>query len=112
MRTSAIFAIFCLAGGMVPSLALPSHNPPQGKLSHEEIKELVSQRKGIIKAQRHQDWNTLPDDVRAILIAHKKTINSRIYAHDLEVAKQNMAMWNAKEMETEGKGTRIEQWAM
>ncbi|KAI9464259.1 hypothetical protein F5148DRAFT_1210213 [Russula earlei] len=65
MRTSFIFAMYCLAGGLVPSLAV--------RRTHDE---LTTQEKETVDAMRtrindfeatwpkEKDWRKLPEEVR------------------------------------------------
>ncbi|KAI9443744.1 hypothetical protein F5148DRAFT_1255917 [Russula earlei] len=57
MRTSSIFAIFCLANGIVPSLAIPSgYVIREGKLSDNDHNTLLSELQAHKDLQNSGIW--------------------------------------------------------
>ncbi|KAI9451646.1 hypothetical protein F5148DRAFT_1238806 [Russula earlei] len=62
MRTSSIFAIFCLAIGILSSLALP--NPSEHLLSENELKRVNSRMDYLEKMKNHKNWEKWPSDLR------------------------------------------------
>ncbi|KAI9508406.1 hypothetical protein F5148DRAFT_1196713 [Russula earlei] len=91
MHTFSIFAIFCFASGIVPSLALPSGNPPnenRGRLSKKEFEKLMYQRKYLFKLKIHPAFPYFSLDDKRIVAAHEQSINERLLDHCKAVANE------------------------
>ncbi|KAI9454094.1 hypothetical protein F5148DRAFT_1231071 [Russula earlei] len=79
MRTSSIFAIFCLAIGILPSLALP--NPSEHLLSESELKRVKSRQEYLKQMKNHKNWEKWPRDLRENISAEYRELIDKLLYH-------------------------------
>ncbi|KAI9433797.1 hypothetical protein F5148DRAFT_1295336 [Russula earlei] len=103
MRISSIFAMFCLAGGTIPSLALPSDNLEENEpISDEDLVKLKNHHNFYNTFHNNPTvWSMMDTDARALLTKHLHKLNRilpEVYNHNSAVAEK------AKEFTKKQKG--------